>query len=406
MLSTPQQGGQLAAPEALNYCPPRDTSLTGGIMAPPLRNLKCLDLSRQLPGPFCSMMLADLGIDVLIVSSPTDVMGLGLPLVQRNKRSMTLNLKSAEGKKIFSELAKNADIVLEGFRPGVTTRLGIDYASMAALNPRLVYCSISGYGQDGPYRDKVGHDVNYLGYAGVMGVSGSVGGPPTLMPVQVADIGGGALMATVGILGALMAREHTGRGQFVDISMMDGSFAWNVFHVMLYLAGGDQPTRGATRLTGHHPCYAIYETKDGKYVTVGALEEHFWRNLCVQLAVEDFIPDQFVEGARREEMLRVIREKFKQKTQAEWLQQLGPVDICFGPVNSIPEAFADPQVAARGLLHQVGGFTLLGSPLKFSDTPPPQPTPPPQFGQHTDEVLQRLGYGAEAVAKLRSSGVV
>ena len=214
-------------------------------MAPPIRNLKMLDLSRQLPGPFCSFMLADLGVDVLVVASPTDVMGLGLPLLQRNKRSMTLNLKSSEGKQIFERLAQEADIILEGFRPGATERLGIDYASMSKLNPRLVYCSISGYGQDGPYRDKVGHDINYLGYAGVLGVSGPAGGPPIPMAVQVADIGGGGLMAAVGILAAILARQHTGRGQFVDISMMDGSIAWNVFHMLMYLiTGSQQPQRG------------------------------------------------------------------------------------------------------------------------------------------------------------------
>jgi len=375
-------------------------------MATPLRNLKLLDLSRQLPGPFCSMLLADLGVDVLVVAAPNDNMGIGIPLIQRNKRSMTLNLKHPTGKKIFEQLVEDADIILEGFRPGVTERLGIDYASMAALNPRVVYCSISGYGQDGPYRDKVGHDINYLGYAGVLGISGAAGNPPTIMPVQVADIGGGALMATVGILSALMAREHTGRGQFVDISMMDGSVAWNVFHTLLYFAFGSQPQRGGTQLTGHNPCYAVYETKDGKYVTVGALEGHFWRNLCEQLGVPEFVSDQFSEGERRDEMFRVLREKFKQKTQAEWLAQLEKVDICFGPVNSIPEALNDPQVQARGLITEIGGRKLIASPLKLSDTPPAAPTLPPDFGQHTDEVLQGLGLTAEQIEELRAQRVV
>jgi crotonobetainyl-CoA:carnitine CoA-transferase CaiB-like acyl-CoA transferase len=376
-------------------------------MAPPLRNLKLLDLSRQLPGPFCSLMLADLGVDVLVIASPSDVMGIGLPLIQRNKRSMTLNLKTPQGKGIFQQLAADADVLLEGFRPGVTERLGIDYASMAGLNPRLVYCSISGYGQDGPYRDKVGHDINYLGYAGVLGVSGGAGQPPAIMPVQVADIGGGALMAVVGILSALMARAHTGRGQLVDISMLDGSVAWNVFHTLLYLVtGGQQPERGATRLTGHNPCYAVYETKDGKYVTVGALEEHFWRNLCVALGVEEFVPDQFAEGPRREEMFRVIREKFKSKTQAEWLRQLDGIDICFGPVNTIADAFADPQLQARRMIYDAGGLKLIASPVRLSDTPVAEPTAPPRFGQHTDEVLRGLAYSGADIERLRAGGVV
>jgi crotonobetainyl-CoA:carnitine CoA-transferase CaiB-like acyl-CoA transferase len=214
-------------------------------------------------------------------------------------------------------------------------------------------------------------------------------------------------MAAVGILAALMAREHTGRGQFIDISMLDGSVAWNVFHTIMYLVtGGQQPGRGATRLTGHNPCYAVYETKDGRYVTVGALEEHFWKNLCVQLGVEDFIADQFAEGARREEMFRVIRDKFRQKTQAEWLQQLGPVDICFGPANTIGEALADPQVRARGMVREVDGLTLIASPLKLSATPPVEPTPPPSFGQHTDAVLRELGYSEAAIAQLRERRVV
>lgn len=375
-------------------------------MTTPLRNLKLIDLSRQLPGPFCSMMLADLGVDVLVVASPKDPMGLGLPLVQRNKRSMTLNLKDPRGLDVFRKLVADADIVLEGFRPGVTQRLGIDYDAVAAINPRVVYCSISGYGQDGPYRDKVGHDLNYLGYSGVLGVSGAAGGPPQIMPVQVADIGGGALMGVIGILAALMAREHTGKGQFVDISMMDGSLSWNAFHQLMYLAQGKEPERGRTQLTGHNPCYAVYETKDGKFVTAGALEPHFWANLCNQLGVPEFIADQFAEGERREEMFRVLRDKFREKTQAEWLAQLDPIDICFGPVNSIGEAFEDPQVQARELVHKVGGLTLVASPLKLSATPPAKPMAPPQFGQHTDEVLDGLGLGADEIQKLRGDGVI
>jgi crotonobetainyl-CoA:carnitine CoA-transferase CaiB-like acyl-CoA transferase len=375
-------------------------------MTTPLRNLKCLDLSRQLPGPFCSMMLADLGVDVLVVASPKDPMGLGLPIVQRNKRHMTLNMKDPRGRELFEKLLADADIVLEGFRPGVTTRLGIDYDAVAKINPRVVYCSISGYGQDGPYRDKVGHDLNYLGYSGILGVTGPAGGAPQVMPVQVADIGGGALMGVVGILAALAAREHTGRGQFVDISMMDGSVIWNAFHQLMLLATGKDPERGRTQLTGHNPCYAVYETKDGKHVTVGALEPHFWANLCNHLGVPELIADQFAEGARREEMFAILREKFLQKTRDEWVTELEPIDICFGPVNTVSESLADPQIVARGLVHKVNGLTLVGSPIKLSDTPAAAPSAPPKFGEHTDETLRGLGIEQSAIDALRADGVI
>src|SRR5881296_647829 len=261
-----------------------------------LGRFRMLDLSRQLPGPFCSMLLADLGMDVVAVYAPNDPMGMGIPLLGRNKRSCTLNLKAPEGRAIFHRLARDADVVLEGGRPGGAARLGVDYATLAPLNPRLVYCSISGYGQDGPYRDRVGHDVNYLGFAGVIGLTGTAGGPPAIPGVQIADIGGGALMAAVGILAALWAREETGRGQLVDIAMLDGSVAWQVVNVFRYLLEREEPAHGETLLTGRHPCYAIYETRDGRHVTVGALEPHFWRTLCERLELPAFVEQQFAEG--------------------------------------------------------------------------------------------------------------
>src|SRR5204863_7983358 len=194
---------------------------------------------------------------------------VGISFLARNKRSMTLNLKHAAGRDVFLRLAAGADVVLEGFRPGLAARLGIDYPTLSAVNPRLVYCAITGYGQDGPYRDRVGHDVNYLGYAGVLNYMGEPNRAPTIPGVQIADIGGGALMAAVGILTALIARERTGRGQLVDVAMLDGAIAWNVYPILLHLLAGEGPERGKTQLTGHHPCYAVYETRDGRHVTVG-----------------------------------------------------------------------------------------------------------------------------------------
>jgi crotonobetainyl-CoA:carnitine CoA-transferase CaiB-like acyl-CoA transferase len=376
-----------------------------------LSRFRLLDLSRQLPGPFCSMLLADLGMDVVTVTSPTDPMALGIPLLARNKRSLTLNLKAPEGRAIFHQLARDADVVLEGSRPGAAVRLGVDYDTLKAINPRLVYCSISGYGQDGPYRDRVGHDVNYLGFAGVIGLTGNAGGPPAIPGVQIADIGGGTLMAAVGILAALWAREETGRGQFVDIAMMDGALAWQVIHGFRYLLERQEPQRGDTLLTGHHPCYAVYETKDGRHVTVGALEPHFWRTLCERLGFPELTEKQFAEGAEREELFQRVRAKFRERTMVEWVNELADLDICFGPVATLSEALQDPQARHRGIVTEMQDargrtLTTLGNPVKLTDTPPTLRTPPPELGQHTDEVLARLGYSPGDIAGLRARGVV
>jgi crotonobetainyl-CoA:carnitine CoA-transferase CaiB-like acyl-CoA transferase len=378
-------------------------SLTG--MTTPLAKLRMLDLSRQLPGPFCSTMLADLGMDVLVIASPTDPFGVGIPFLSRNKRSMTLNLKKAVGLEIFMRLVAEADVLLEGFRPGVTQRLGIDYASLSAHNPRLIYCAITGYGQDGPYRDRVGHDVNYLGYAGVLNFIGAPGGPPVIPGVQIADIGAGALMAAIGILSAVIAREQTGRGQFVDIAMLDGAVMWNVYNILLHILGQD-PQRGRVQLTGWYPCYAIYETRDHRYVTVGAFEAHFWATLCRHFGREDFVEQQWAEGAQRDAMFAFFRAAFREKTLVEWLAELGSKDICFGPVNGIDDVFADPQLRQRGMVIEDGATRTVGNPIKLSDTPPSIRTPPPTFGQDTDAVLGEMGISAAECARLRAAGIV
>ncbi len=372
-----------------------------------LSRFRLLDLSRQLPGPFCSMLLADLGMDVLVVVSPNDPLGQGIPLLNRNKRSLTLNLKTPEGKAIFHKLASEADVVLEGSRPGAAKRLGVDYDTLSKLNPRLVYCSISGYGQDGPYRDRVGHDVNYLGFAGVIGLTGEAGGAPVIPGVQIADIGGGAQMAAVGILTALLAREATGQGQFVDIAMMDGGVSWQVINMMRTILEGKSQHRGDTLLTGHHPCYAIYETKDGRHVTVGALEPHFWRTLVGKLGMPELAERQFDEGAARDEMFRRVRDKFKTRTMAEWVSELADLDICFGPVATLEETMEDPQVLHRQMvLDGPDGRRTLGNPVKLSLTPPTLRTAPPRLGEHTDAVLAGLGYSPGDVAGLRERGIV
>jgi crotonobetainyl-CoA:carnitine CoA-transferase CaiB-like acyl-CoA transferase len=376
----------------------------------PLARYRMLDLSRQLPGPFCSTLLADLGMDVLALTAPNDPFGTGIPFLQRNKRSMTLNLKTPAGLDVFRRLAADADVVLEGFRPGVATRLGIDFDTLRRTNPRLVYCAISGYGQDGPYRDRVGHDVNYLAQAGVLEYVGEADRPPVIPGVQIADIGAGSLMAAVGILAALVARETTGRGQLVDVAMLDGVAAWNVYHTLMRQLSGARPLRGREQLTGHWPCYAVYETKDARHLTIGAYEEHFWARLCRHFGRDEFAALQWAEGPDREAMFAFFRSAFRQKTLAEWTAELGPLEICFAPVATIDEVFDDPQLRHRGMVHEMdtpmGALRFFGPPLKLSDTPATVRTPPPPLGAHTDTTLASLGFDAAAIAKLRADGVV
>ena len=307
-------------------------------------------------------------------------------------------------------LAAEADVVLEGARPGVVARLGVDYPTLSALNPRLIYCSLSGYGQDGPYRDRVGHDINYLGFAGVLEFIGPAGGAPIVPGVQIADIGGGALMAAVGILAAVIARATTGRGQLVDIAMLDGAFSWNVYHMLLQQLAGTPPKRGGEQLTGQNACYNVYETRDDRYVTVGAYEAHFWATLCRHFGREDFVADQWATGERRAEILAFFRAAFREKTMDEWVAELASKEICFGPVQRLDEVFADPHLRHRRMIVDVdvpgGRSVTLGTPIKLSDTPAELRTPPPALGQHTDEVLAGLGLDAAAIARLRADRIV
>ena len=371
-----------------------------------LAHLRILDLSRQLPGPFCSSLLADLGADVLAIAAPDDPFGAGMSLLGRNKRSMRLNLKAPAGRDILHRMAADADVLLEGFRPGVTARLGIDYPTLAAVNPRLVYCSISGYGQDGPYRERVGHDINYLGYAGVLEFIGREGGPPVIPGVQIADIGGGAQMAAIGILAAVIAAQRSGRGQHVDVAMCDGAFAWNVYHMLLGQRAGRPPRRGAEQTTGGWACYNLYETRDGRWVTVGAYEPHFWARLCRHFGRDDLIAQQWVEDPARTEILAYFRARFRERTLAEWIAELGDVEICFGPVNTLEESFADPQLRHRGMVVERDGLRMPGPPIKLSATPASIRTSAPTFGTDTNAVLAGLGFDASAIAALHRDGIV
>jgi alpha-methylacyl-CoA racemase len=393
----------------------------------PLAGLRVLDLSRLLPGPFCSLLLADFGADVIKVedtgmgdyvrwSAPRydgaqESAGSALFLaLNRGKRSVRINLKDAAGQAILLRLVRDADVLLESFRPGVLDRLGVGYERLREENPRLVYCAISGYGQDGPLRGRSGHDTNYLALNGLLGLTGEADGPPVQSGGQIADIGGGSLMAAVGILVALRERARSGQGQLVDCSMFDGSLSWLAMVAAEAFAGGRAPQRGELPLAGRLLCYRPYECADG-YVSLGALEPKFWSAWCEGVGRPDLIAHQFdPPGSEAHEQVQAI---FAQRTRAQWEAFAGEHDCCLEPVLDLDEALDSELVRARQMvveLDQPGvakPVRQLGVPIKLGRTPAdPGRTPAPGLGEHTDAVLAAAGYSAEEIAALHESGAI
>src|SRR5579885_533314 len=338
-------------------------------LQPPLAGIRVLDLTRLAPGPFCTMILGDLGAEVIKVEEPgppggrraqqAGAAGVKLPAggfggspfnaLNRNKKSIGLNLKSPAGKQIYLRLAQRADVIVEEFRPGVAKRLGIDYEALVVRNPRLIYCAITGYGQDGPYHGIVGHDLNYIGTAGVLTMLGRKGQPPTIPHNLMADYAAGGMHGAIGILAALAARNQSGRGQYVDISMLDGSIALLAQTFSTYFATGKPPVRGETMFDGAIPNYNFYRTKDGKYVTIAALEPWFFANLCKALGREDLIEHEF-NPAKREEIRSFFEAAFLTRTRDEWFEILSKTDVCIGRMLEFDEIADDPQVKARQMI--------------------------------------------------------
>jgi alpha-methylacyl-CoA racemase len=388
-----------------------------------LSDVKVLDLSRLLPGGFCSLLLADLGADVLKVEDTGmgDYVRWAQPgyeggddsaksalflALNRGKRSIRLNLKEEGGREVLLKLAREYDVLLESFRPGVLDRLGVGYERMREENPGLVYCAISGYGQDGPYRDRSGHDMNYLGLVGLLGLTGEPGGPPVQSAGQIADIGGGAQMAAFAILAALRERDRSGNGQFVDVSMADGALSWLALVAGRYLCDGEVPRRGELELAGGLVCYRPYACKDG-WVTLGALEPKFWANWCQGVGREDLIEKQFERPGS--EAHAEVERVFLERTRDEWSEFASQHDCCLEPVLDLDEALDSDLVRGRAMvveLEQPGAGTVrqLGHPVKFSRTPGAPQGPGPGLGEHTDEVLASLGYSDDDIAALKESG--
>ena len=387
-----------------------------------LEGVRVLDLTRLLPGSFTSLILGDNGAEVIMVENPAGgdpgrksppfIQGLSARhlMLNRNKKSITLNLKSKRGQKLLLELVKTADILVENFRPGVMDKLGIGYTCLKEVNPRLIYCSITGYGQTGSARDLPGHDVNYISQAGILGLTASQGDSLPLPGVQIADLGGGSLMAVIGILLALTVKRQTGEGQYLDIAMVDGITSWLPLVAAEYLAGGKAPGSGEHPYAGPLACYNTYRTKDNRYLALGALEPKFWVNLCRRLGLEEFIPIQ-KDPDHQEKMKAYLKGKFSSRSLDEWIAEFEHEDVCLTPVLRIDEALSDPRVSERQMVFQVehpvaGPIRQLGFPIKLSVTPAEYRLGAPLLGEHNGEVFTAIGLQPSDLEALRQEGVI
>jgi alpha-methylacyl-CoA racemase len=399
---------------------------SGGEGQLPLSDVRVLDLTRLLPGGFCSLLLADLGAEVLKVEDTgmgdyirwappyygdeeQQELGTRSSLylaLNRGKRSIRLDLKSEQGREALLRLVERHDVVLDGFRPGVLDRLGVGYDEMRNANSALVYCAITGYGQDGPYAQRAGHDMNYLGLVGLLGLTGAKDGPPVQSGGQIADIGGGALMAAFGVMAALHERQRSGKGQMVDVSMADGALSWLALVAGRYFCDGEVPQRGEQQLAGGLLCYLPYEAADG-WVTCGALEPKFWAAFCNGVERPDLVEAQF--EAPGSGAWTKVAEVFRARTREQWKAFNDEHDCCIEPVLDVDEALGSELVAARQMVveleqPQLGTVRQLGVPVKMSRTPGDPTRPAPAFGEHTDEVLREAGYSDEEIAAMVESG--
>ena len=394
----------------------------------PLDGVRVLDLSALAPGPYCSMLLADMGAEVILIEQAGRPRGrrdldrdpneerrrFSSYALGRGKRSIGLNLKTDEAREIFYRLADDADVVLEGFRPGVVKRLGVDWETLSARNPRLVYCSLSGFGQTGPYASHVGHDINYIATGGALGMIGdyAAAGRPAIPVNIIADFAGGGLMAAFAIVCALQARERTGEGQYIDLGMSDGVLSLITSALAGYEGAGADMSPAAHVLNGGEPHYQVYETSDGRWFSVGSMEPYFYANLCRVLGLEQYIEDQgTTDPVRREEIRQALAAAFKVRTADEWHELLNEVDVCAKPVLTLGQALRDEHNLARQMVVEVptpdgGVMRQAGVAPKLSATPGRIRGGAPTRGQDTEALLAALGIDTEAVAALREREIV
>ena len=401
----------------------------------PLEGKVILDLTRMLPGPYCSMILADLGAEVIRVEDPKYPYANPPPFFQkgkyresafnsilmRNKKSITLNLKKEKAREVFYELVKKADVVLDTFRPKVTNKLKIDYDTLSSINPSIICCSLTGYGQNGPYEQIAGHDLNYIGICGILNLNRDrliLGQEdqeraPIIPGIQAADIGGG-LVSAIGILGAIIERDNNPgkKGQYIDISMTDSVFSFMpmaaAYHFSKDLNDG---IKTQNPLHGNFPSYSVYKTKDNKFVSVGVIEVKFWRELCNGLAREDLKLKQTAQGEEKEWVFQELQKEFLKKTQKEWMEIFKDLDACVMPIKSFAEACEDPQIKVRKMVIEMehpkfGKIQNVGSPIKYSRTPLMIRNFAPKVGQNTKEILKSLNYNDEDISNFKRKGII
>jgi crotonobetainyl-CoA:carnitine CoA-transferase CaiB-like acyl-CoA transferase len=382
-------------------------------MPGPLEGIRVLDLSQLFPGPYCTMILADLGAEVIKVEplgtgDYARFFGFFFEQINRNKKSVALNLKDPGAQEVFHKLARSADIVVEGFRPGTTARLNVDYERLRELNPGIIYCSISGFGQDGPYVAKPGHDINYLSVAGALGLTRDREGRPVVLGIEIVDLTSG-LNAVIGIMAALIARQGTGVGQEVDISMLDCAMSLLPMEAGYCLATGDSIDQSTLKVLPH---YGVFETADGKYLVLGIVhEDWFWKELCDALGLDDLrdlnIGERIVKSIEIEARLR---EVFSGRKLEQLLHELEGHDVPYSRLNSVAEALQDPQILHRRMVEKLPGSAdscgYVGSPLKLSQTPARLDSASPRLGEHTDSLLSEAGLNAREIKELRDSGAI
>ena len=399
-------------------------------MTLPLNGVKVVDLSRMAPGPFCTMVLADLGADVLKVEEfalsgrRAEVKGAisgahwlnrseeenAFDPMARNKRSIGLNLKNDDAREVLYRLVKDADVFVEEFRPGVVKRLGVDYETIGGINPGIVYLSVTGYGQTGPYRSMVGHDINYTSTAGAQGAIGTSNGDHAIPWNLLADFAGGGLTAAVAVLAALVEKRATGRGRYVDVAMTDGVMYLMATMFEDYFKTGRVPTLGQSPLAGGNPRYSIYRTKDDKFISIASLEPWFYHALCQAMGLEE-IADQYEFGMDDQRVKAQLAQAFLTRTRDQWFDVLSEVDTCVGRVYAIDEVASDPQVQAREMVVEMqhptlGAVRQVGVPFKFAGDSLAPRSFGPQIGQNTEEVLESIGYAASQIATLRATGAI